>query len=135
MISNPGIAYYWQGRQENGKTTLAEAIANTLNVPLMMVRYEAVIARDQSSLRARYCQLTVRRSDLCAIGASRSTYRDRFPSRERTCPHQPMVNRFQSVPRQSEEIQNDTVNREEELSLPWRLEPSHLTFPLSGRLM
>ena len=41
-----------------------------------------------------YCQLTVRRSELCAIGASRSTYRDRFPSRERTCPYQPMVNRF-----------------------------------------
>ena len=39
------------------------------------------------------------------------------------------------MPGHSEEIQNDTVNRKEELSLPWRLEPSHLTFPLSRRLM
>ncbi len=46
-----------------------------------------------------------------------------------------MARRFQPVPRESEKIQNETVNREESLTLRWRLEPSHLPFSLSGRLV
>ena len=83
----------------------------------------------------RYCQLTARRSDLCAIGAGRSTYRDRFPDGKSTRPQHPVMNRFEPVTTQSEKIQNDTVDRKEELSLPWRLEPSHLPFPLASWLV
>ena len=46
-----------------------------------------------------------------------------------------MMHRFQAVPRESEKIQNKTVNGEEELGLSWRLETSHLSFSLPGRLM
>ena len=45
------------------------------------------------------------------------------------------MSRFQSVSSQSEKILNETVNGEEELRLPWRLETSHLSFSLPGRLM
>ncbi len=46
-----------------------------------------------------------------------------------------MMRRFQPVSRESEEVQNKTVNRKEPLSLGRRLEPSHLPLPLSGRLV
>jgi hypothetical protein len=39
------------------------------------------------------------------------------------------------VARESEEVQDDPVNRKKPLSLANRLEPSHLAFSLSGRLM
>ena len=46
-----------------------------------------------------------------------------------------MVRRFQPVPRESEKIQNETVNGKKSLSLSRRLEPSHLPLPLPGRLV
>ena len=61
--------------------------------------------------------------------------RHRFPSFKRTCSQHPMMNCFESVPGQPEKIQNDAMHRKEELSLSWRLELSHLSFSLSGRLV
>ena len=46
-----------------------------------------------------------------------------------------MMSRFQSVPSESEEIQNETVNSKESLSLSGGLEPSHLSLSLPGRLV
>ena len=47
----------------------------------------------------------------------------------------PVMSRFQPVSSQSEQVLNQTVNREESLSLRRRLELPHLVFPLSGRLV
>ena len=46
-----------------------------------------------------------------------------------------MMSRFQPVPSNSEKIQNETVNKEESLSLSGGLEPSHLPLPLPGWLV
>ena len=46
-----------------------------------------------------------------------------------------MMRRFKPVPSESEKIQNDAVNGKKSLSLSRRLEPSHLPFPLPGRLV
>ena len=61
--------------------------------------------------------------------------RNRIPSRKRKFSEHPMVHRCQPVPRESEKIQNETVNRKELLSLGRRLAPSHLPLPPSGRLV
>ena len=45
------------------------------------------------------------------------------------------MGRFEPVSPHSEKIQNDTMHGKEKLRLSWRLEPSHLSFPLPGWLV
>ena len=46
-----------------------------------------------------------------------------------------MVDRADEVPPNAEEIENDPVSGEEALCLAWRLEPTHLSLSLPGRLV
>ena len=84
---------------------------------------------------ARHCQLTARTTNRCKTIAGLSGYRDRFPSCKRTRPQHSVVSRFQFVPPHSEEIEDNSVNRKESLSLRRRLERPHLPLPLPGRLV
>ncbi len=57
------------------------------------------------------------------------------PNKEGTGPQYPMVGWPQQMASNPEEIQDDSVDRQESLRLGGGLEPSHLSLPLSGWLV
>ena len=69
------------------------------------------------------------------IVVGRIRYGNGIPGFEKTCPEQPVMASVHAVPSDWDQIQIETVYRKESLGLGWRLEPSHLPLPLSGRLV
>src|SRR4051812_15554710 len=61
--------------------------------------------------------------------------RRRLPDRERSQTQKSMMRGFQQVPSWSEEILDDTVEREETLRLTSRFKSAHLPFSFARRLM
>ena len=57
------------------------------------------------------------------------------PNKEGAGSQCPVVGWPQQMPSDPEEIQDDSVDRQELLCLSGRLEPSHLSLPLSGWLV
>ena len=87
---------------------------------------------------ARHCQVSVCRAGL---GPNRrqnpgdSGTRHLRPSQEGAGAQYPVVGWAQQMPSDAEEIQDNRMNRQEPLRLSDRLEASHLSLSLSGRLV
>jgi hypothetical protein len=84
---------------------------------------------------SRHCQVSICRARLRPNrrqSPGDSGTRHLGPSHEGAGAQEPVVDWPQQMPSDAEEIQDDALDRQELLGLSRRLEPSHLSLPLSG---